>query len=324
MYLTIITANFAQFFFITFILFFSIFINKISASAGYCYQCNSRNPLCRIDVNAALKIDGTPCNGQCYTRINRDDGGVISRGCSWEFGFMSPQEPNTLILERNSVWIFCDKHFCNVEATTLLNTVCFQPICSFLKFPEDCRLPNADITCGRFCGNILCGSRPIRRRNRHRNHPYVLTYFIEDNIIKHKYERCRGVWLTYIILVFVLHFILLSIPYITTPVAWTLTTTIHNICSFYLFHLIKGAPWETSDQGLARRFTFWEQIDNGIQWTGTRKFLQIVPIVLFFLASFYTKYDKTHFIINMATMLLAVIPKFPIFIGVRLFDINRY
>jgi len=39
----------------------------------------------------------------------------------------------------------------------------------------------------------------------------------------------RGVWLTYIILVFVLHFILLSIPYITTPVAWTLTTTIHNV-----------------------------------------------------------------------------------------------
>ena len=39
----------------------------------------------------------------------------------------------------------------------------------------------------------------------------------------------RGVWLTYIILVFVLHFILLSIPYITTSVAWTLTTTIHNL-----------------------------------------------------------------------------------------------
>ena len=39
----------------------------------------------------------------------------------------------------------------------------------------------------------------------------------------------RGVWLTYIILVFVLHFILLSIPLITTPVAWTLTTTIHNV-----------------------------------------------------------------------------------------------
>lgn len=39
----------------------------------------------------------------------------------------------------------------------------------------------------------------------------------------------RGVWLTYIILIFVLHLILLSIPYISTPVAWTLTTTIHNL-----------------------------------------------------------------------------------------------
>lgn len=39
----------------------------------------------------------------------------------------------------------------------------------------------------------------------------------------------RGVWLTYIILVFVLHLILLSIPLISTPVAWTLTTTIHNV-----------------------------------------------------------------------------------------------
>ncbi|CAM4762456.1 unnamed protein product [Rotaria magnacalcarata] len=157
-----------------------------------------------------------------------------------------------------------------------------------------------------------------------KEYPHAFAYSIENNIIEHKYERCRGVWLTYIILVFVLHFILLSIPTITTPVAWTLTTTIHNVCSFYLFHLIKGAPWETSDQGLARRFTFWEQIDNGVQWTGTRKFLQIVPIVLFFIASFYTKYDKTHFMINMVTMLLAVIPKFPIFFGVRLFNINRY
>jgi hypothetical protein len=44
----------------------------------------------------------------------------------------------------------------------------------------------------------------------------------------------------------------------------------------------------------------------------------------FFIASFYTKYDKTHFIINLVTMLVAVVPKFPIFFGVRLFDINRY
>ena len=44
----------------------------------------------------------------------------------------------------------------------------------------------------------------------------------------------------------------------------------------------------------------------------------------FFIASFYTKYDKVHFVINLVTMLLTVVPKFPIFFGVRLFDINRY
>jgi hypothetical protein len=61
-----------------------------------------------MDVNATLRIDGTPCNGQCYTRINRDDEYNLYRGCSWEHGFMNSQEPNSLVLEANSVWIFCN------------------------------------------------------------------------------------------------------------------------------------------------------------------------------------------------------------------------
>ena len=61
-----------------------------------------------MNVNATLKIDGTPCNGQCYTRINRDDEYTIYRGCSWEYGFMSSQTPNTIMIEGNSVWYFCD------------------------------------------------------------------------------------------------------------------------------------------------------------------------------------------------------------------------
>lgn len=43
---------------------------------------------------------------------------------------------------------------------------------------------------------------------------------------------------------------------------------------------IKGAPWEIQDQGDARVLTHWEQIDYGIQFTRTRKFLTIAPIVL--------------------------------------------
>ena len=50
--------------------------------------------------------------------------------------------------------------------------------------------------------------------------------------------------------------------------------------AFYLLHIVKGAPWETSDQGKARSYTYWEQIDDGVQFTATRKFLTTVPIVL--------------------------------------------
>ena len=80
----------------------------VSSAAGYCYQCNSRNAKCRIDVDPALKRDGTPCNGQCYTRINRDDGNTISRGCSWEHGFMAKKPSYVPTFEKDSMWIFCD------------------------------------------------------------------------------------------------------------------------------------------------------------------------------------------------------------------------
>jgi hypothetical protein len=35
--------------------------------AGWCYQCNSENPLCGNKVDPSLKSHMTPCNGQCYT-----------------------------------------------------------------------------------------------------------------------------------------------------------------------------------------------------------------------------------------------------------------
>ena len=44
----------------------------------------------------------------------------------------------------------------------------------------------------------------------------------------------------------------------------------------------------------------------------------------FFLASFYTKYDKYHFGVNAVTLLAVLIPKLPLLDGVRIFGINRY
>lgn len=39
----------------------------------------------------------------------------------------------------------------------------------------------------------------------------------------------RGIWLAYSISVALLHIILLSIPFFSVPVVWTLTNVIHNL-----------------------------------------------------------------------------------------------
>ncbi|CAD7673679.1 unnamed protein product [Nyctereutes procyonoides] len=112
----------------------------------------------------------------------------------------------------------------------------------------------------------------------------------------------RGLWLTYALGVGLLCIILLSIPF-----------------------FIKGTPFETPDQGKARLLTHWEQLDYGVQFTSSRKFFTISPIILkYFLASFYTKYDPTHFILNAASLQSVLIPKMPQLHGDRIFGINKY
>jgi hypothetical protein len=44
----------------------------------------------------------------------------------------------------------------------------------------------------------------------------------------------------------------------------------------------------------------------------------------FILASFYTKYDLLHFLVNTVALASALIPKLPQLHKVRLFGINRY
>ncbi|KAM4736919.1 ORM1-like protein 2 [Anableps anableps] len=134
----------------------------------------------------------------------------------------------------------------------------------------------------------------------------------------------RGIWLTYLLLTVVLHVVLLSIPFLSVPLVWTLTNVIHNLAMYLFLHTVKGTPFETPDQGKARLLTHWEQMDYGVQFTSSRKFLTISPIVLHILASFYTKYDATHFFINTCSLLTVLIPKLPQLHGVRIFGINKY
>jgi len=56
---------------------------------------------------------------------------------------------------------------------------------------------------------------------------------------------------------------------------------IHHLQVMYvLLHSDKGTPFETADQGKFRYSTVWEQLDYGVQFSSSRKFLMIVPIVL--------------------------------------------
>ncbi|MGH0116201.1 UNVERIFIED_CONTAM: hypothetical protein FKN15_000128 [Acipenser sinensis] len=91
----------------------------------------------------------------------------------------------------------------------------------------------------------------------------------------------RGIWLTYALGVGMLHIVLLSIPFFSVPVVWTLTNVIHNLGMYVFLHAVKGTPFETPDQGKARLLTHWEQLDYGVQFTSSRKFFTISPIILY-------------------------------------------
>lgn len=49
---------------------------------------------------------------------------------------------------------------------------------------------------------------------------------------------------------------------------------------FMILHIEKGTPFETADQGKFRYRTVWEQLDYGVQFSPSRKFLTVVPVVL--------------------------------------------
>lgn len=77
-----------------------------------------------------------------------------------------------------------------------------------------------------------------------------------------------------------------------------------------MFHYVRGVPFEFNS-GAFDNLNMWEQIDNGAQYTPTKKFLLSVPIVLFLLSTHYTHYDLAYFSINFLAVLGVVIPKLP-------------
>ena len=75
-------------------------------------------------------------------------------------------------------------------------------------------------------------------------------------------------------------------------------------------------------QGKYDNLTFWEQLDDGLQYSRTRKFLTAVPVVLFLLASHSADYARHHLALNLIAVLVLVIAKLPVMDRVRILGIN--
>ncbi|CAM9233019.1 unnamed protein product [Phaeothamnion confervicola] len=91
--------------------------------------------------------------------------------------------------------------------------------------------------------------------------------------------------------------------------------------TFSFFHWIKGSPDEFS-QGEWNGLTFWEQLDAGLPWTPTKKFLMLVPAILCLIPSVLTDYDPWYLAVNVPVFVVLVVGKLPIMHRVRIMSIN--
>jgi len=89
-----------------------------------------------------------------------------------------------------------------------------------------------------------------------------------------------------------------------------------------MFHMLVGTPFDT-DHGEFDGLTLWEQMDNGAQFTPSKKFLTALPIILFLVSTHYTHYDATLFCINLVPLIVVLIGKLPAMHRVRFFGINK-
>nr|GLL49182.1 ORM1-like protein 2 [Ipomoea trifida] len=130
-----------------------------------------------------------------------------------------------------------------------------------------------------------------------------------------------GVWSTYIFILLFSWLIVSSFTGCSLGIAWTIVHLSHCIVTYYFFHWKKGTPF-SDDQGIYNRLTWWEQVDDGKQLTRNRKFLTVVPVVPYLIASHTTGYQHPMLFFNTLAVFVLVVAKFPNMHKVRIFGIN--
>lgn len=121
----------------------------------------------------------------------------------------------------------------------------------------------------------------------------------------------KGAWVIHIVLITLLRLILDFVAVLDNEWKWTMTNVIYDFGSYIMFHQVKGTPFEFNS-GAYDNLTMWEQIDNGDQYTPTKKFLMIVPIALFLISTHYSNYNFYLFTMSGLSCLCVVIPKLAI------------
>lgn len=121
----------------------------------------------------------------------------------------------------------------------------------------------------------------------------------------------KGAWVIHIVLIIFLKVFFNFITVLDNDWKWTLTNLVYNIGSYIMFHQVKGTPFEFNS-GAYDNLTLWEQIDNGDQYTPTKKFLMTVPIGLFLVSTHYSNYNLNLFVLNGVSCLCVVVPKLAI------------
>jgi hypothetical protein len=132
----------------------------------------------------------------------------------------------------------------------------------------------------------------------------------------------KGAWVAYISIIIVLRIFVSFVFGVSTPAAWTITNLVHAMGTWMAFHLSKGLPFTGSDQGKYAKLTMWEQLDQGVQFSPTKKLLTVVPIVLFLVTTHYTSYNFLVLTINLVALIVLLVSKLPRMHKVRLFGVN--
>ncbi|KAJ8515800.1 hypothetical protein ONZ45_g6831 [Pleurotus djamor] len=130
--------------------------------------------------------------------------------------------------------------------------------------------------------------------------------------INANWVNAKGAWMIHVVLICIGKIVIDTIPGITQEISWTLVNLCYLALSYLMFHWVTGIPFQNDLHGGAYdELTMWEQIDDGAQYTPSKKWLLSVPIVLFLASTHYTNYNPWLFAVNITALVLVLIPKLP-------------